>query len=372
MVKKLIRAAVTHTPDSPYKIEEVELAEPKNDEVLVKIVACGLCHTDEFGKQIGIRMPIVLGHEGAGIIEKTGADVKGFEVGDHVVFSFATCGHCRSCVSGQPAYCENFNQINFGGIGADGTTKLFQDGKELSMFFGQSSFAQYSTVNARNIVKVDKDVDLSMVAPFGCGIQTGAGAVLNAIKPNVEDSIAVFGCGAVGMSAIMAAKVAGCRQIIAVGGNARSLELAKELGATDVVNRKMLDDNVTIAEAEQEVSHGGVNYAIDTSGNGNMIMNAIKATAYHGTIVVLAPTGKLENLDVGAEILMMTRTIRPCYEGDSVPQIFIPRLVQLYKEGKFPVDKIIEQYAFEDIEQARIDSDSGKVIKAVVVMNEQG
>ncbi|MCD8098584.1 MAG: NAD(P)-dependent alcohol dehydrogenase [Lachnospiraceae bacterium] len=370
MVKKM-RAAVTRRPDAAYSIEEVDLAEPKEDEVLVKIVASGLCHTDEFGKQIGLPMPLVLGHEGAGIIEKKGENVEGFEVGDHVVFSFATCGHCRSCISGMPAYCENFNRINFGGTGVDGATKLFQNGKGLSMFFGQSSFAQYSTVNARNIVKVDKDVDLSIVAPFGCGIQTETGAVLNAIKPNIEDSIAIFGCGAVGMSAIMAAKVAGCRQIVSVGGNAKSLELAKELGATDTVNRKELAEGVTIAEAVQEISGGGVNYAIDTSGNGNMIMNAIKSTAYHGTIVVLSPTGVLENLDVGADILMMTRTLKACYEGDSNPQIFIPRLVQLYREGKFPVDRIIAKYNFEDIEQARIDSGKGRVIKAVVVMDGQ-
>ncbi|MDO4649244.1 MAG: NAD(P)-dependent alcohol dehydrogenase [Eubacteriales bacterium] len=365
-----MKAAVTRTPNEPYHIEEVELKEPNADEVLVKVVASGLCHTDEFGKTIGIKMPMVLGHEGAGIIEKVGDQVKGFSVGDHVAFSFATCGHCKNCISGKPAYCENFNQINFGGIGADGVTKIFQKGKELSMFFGQSSFAQYSTVNARNIVKIDKDVDLAMIAPFGCGVQTGAGAVLNAISPNVEDSIAIFGCGAVGMSAIMAAKVAGCRQIIAVGGNAKSLELAKELGATHVVNRKELEEGISIADAVQALTDGGVNYAVDTSGNGNMIMNAIRSTAYHGTIVVLAPTGKLENFDVGTEILMMTRTLKACYEGDSIPQIFIPRLVQLYKEGKFPVDKIITKYNFEDIEQARIDSGSGKVIKAVVVMEQ--
>lgn len=363
-----IRAAVTHSPEAPYSIEEVELKQPQAGEVLVKIVASGLCHTDEFGKTIGLPMPLVLGHEGAGIIEKVGENVTGFEVGDHVAFSFATCGHCRNCLSGLPAYCENFNRINFGGISPDGTTKLYQHGKPMSMFFGQSSFAQYATMNTRNIVKVDKDVDLAMVAPFGCGIQTGAGAVLNAIKPNVDDSIAVFGCGAVGMSAIMAAKVAGCKQIIAVGGNVKSLELAKELGATDIVNRKELPEGVTISEAVQELSNGGVNYAIDTSGNGNMIKNAIQGTAYHGTIVVLAPTGKLENFDVGTEILMMTRTLKACYEGDSIPQVFIPQLVQLYKEGRFPVDKIIAKYPFEQIETARNDSSAGKVIKAVVVM----
>ncbi|MDO4619265.1 MAG: NAD(P)-dependent alcohol dehydrogenase [Lachnospiraceae bacterium] len=363
-----IKAAVNYGPKTPYQIEDVELADPRGDEVLVKIVASGICHTDEFGKGIGLPTPLVLGHEGAGIIEKLGDSVQGFEVGDHVLFSFATCGHCKNCISGMPAYCESFNQINFGGIGADGKTKLFKDGKPVSMFFGQSSFAQYSVITSRNIVKVDKDLDLAILAPFGCGIQTGAGAVLNAIDPDCTDSIAIFGCGAVGMSAIMAAKVAGCRQIVAVGGNAKSLELAKELGATHTVNRKLLEEGQSIAAAVQEISGGGVNYAIDTSGNGNMISNAVKSTAYHGTIVVLAPTGSIENFNVGADILMMTRTLKACYEGDSIPQIFIPKLVQLYKEGKFPVDKIIKTYDFADIVQAESDSASGKVIKAVVRM----
>ncbi len=363
-----MRAAVTYAPEAEYKFDEVELADPGYGEVQVKIAASGLCHTDEFGKTIGLPMPLVLGHEGAGIITKIGEGVDDFEVGDHVAFSYATCGKCKNCLSGRPAYCLKFNEINFGGIAPDGKTKLFKDGKPMSMFFGQSSFAEYATITTRNIAKIDKDVDLALVAPFGCGIQTGAGAVLNAIKPNAEDSIAIFGCGAVGMSAIMAAKVAGCRQIIAVGGNAKSLELAKELGATDTVNRKEIGDK-TIAEAVQEISDGGVSYAIDTSGNGNMINNAIKGTAYNGTVVVLAPTGNIEDFNVGVDILMMTRTLKSCYEGDSNAKLFIPELVTLYKEGKFPVDKIITKYSFKDIEQARKDSNSGKVIKAVVTMD---
>lgn len=363
-----IKAAVIHKPEDPYKIEEIELAEPKGEEVLVKIKACGLCHTDEFGRNIGLPMPLVLGHEGAGIIEKVGENVKGFEIGDHVAFSYAFCGSCKNCISGMPQYCTNFNAINFGGISTDGYTKMFQKGKAVSMFFGQSALSQYTTISSRNIVKIEKDVDLAMVAPFGCGIQTGAGAVLNTLKPKSDETIAIFGCGAVGMSAIMAAKVAGCKQIVAVGGNTKSLALAKELGATDVVNRKEIEDGKSIAEAVQEVTNGGVNYAIDTSGNGNMILNAIRSTALHGKIVILGPTGTIENFNIGLDVLMAYRTIIGCCEGDSIPQIFIPQLVQLYKEGRFPVDKIINIYDFEDIETARKDSKEGKTIKAVVKM----
>ena len=199
-------------------------------------------------------------------------------------------------------------------------------------------------------------------------MQTGAGAVLNTLRPNVDETLAIFGCGAVGFSAIMAAKVAGCRQIIAVGGNEHSLKLARELGATDVVNRKKLPEGQTIAQAVAELSNGGVNYAIDTSGNGNMIENAILSTGLNGKIVLLAPSGEVENFNFGKDVLMAYRTIIGCCEGDSNPKIFIPQLVQLYKEGRFPVDKIITKYPFEQLEQAREDSNAGKVIKAVVTM----
>ncbi|MEE8886090.1 MAG: NAD(P)-dependent alcohol dehydrogenase [Eubacteriales bacterium] len=363
-----MRAAVIRQPEDPYTFEDVELSDPKGDEVLVKIKACGLCHTDDFGRTIHLPMPLVLGHEGAGIVEKVGEDVTDLVPGDHVAFSYASCGHCRNCLAGMPQYCLNFNKINFGGTGADGITKIHQNGKPVSMFFGQSAFAQYATISSRSVIKVDPDIDLAIAAPMGCGIQTGAGAVLNTLKPEVDESIAVFGCGAVGMSAIMAAAAAGCRQIIAVGGNPKSLALAKELGATDAVNRKELAEGTTIAEAVAEVSGGGVNYAIDTSGNGNMIQNAIRSTILHGKVVLLAPTGSIADFNVGNDVLMNYRTIIGCCEGDSVPKIFIPRLLQLYKEGKFPVDKIIKTYDFADINQARADSNSGKVIKAVVTM----
>lgn len=267
-----------------------------------------------------------------------------------------------------PQYCENFNNINFGGVAPDGETKITQNGRPVNMFFGQSAFAQFTTISEKSIVKIDEDVDLAIAAPFGCGIQTGAGAVLNTLHPKTSESIAIFGCGAVGMSAIMAAKVAGCHQIIAVGGNPKSLALAKELGATDTVNRKELE-NETIAEAVARVSHGGVDHAIDTSGNGNMILNAIKSTCLHGRIVLLAPTGTLKDFNIGIDVLMMYRTVIGCCEGDSISKIFIPQLIQLYKEGRFPVDRIIKTYPFEQLETARDDSNHGKVIKAVVTMD---
>ena len=231
------------------------------------------------------------------------------------------------------------------------------------MSFGQSSFATHSVINQKSAVKVDADVDLALVAPMGCGIQTGAGAVLNTLRPAMNSSIAVFGCGAVGMSAIMASKVAHCDKIIAVGGNPKSLELAKELGATHTINRKEVAD-VPAAIAEI-TGNGGADYAIDTSGYGPMIQTAIHSTKFHGTILPLAPSGVIDKFDMGTDVLMNMRTIMGTCEGDSIPQTFIPELVRLYKEGEFPVDKIITTYPFEDINRAFEESHGSYVIKAV-------
>lgn len=362
-----IKAAVVREKKGPFIFEEVDLAEPKDNELLVKVVASGICHTDEFGRsEITIPMPVVLGHEGAGIVEKVGSGVKNFAIGDHVAFSYAYCDHCHPCMNGEPYYCDHYNEINFGGVAGDGTTRLSQNGNPVSMFFGQSSFATYSVINQKSAVKVDKDVNLAYVAPMGCGVQTGAGAIINCVDVNSNSSAAVFGCGAVGFSAIMGAKVARCKTIIAVGGNPKSLELAMELGATHTINRKEVKD---VVAAIQEITDGkGVDVAVDTSGYGPMLEMAIRSTAYHGTILPLAPNGIIENFDMGNEVLMQMRTIRGTCEGESIAQDFIPQLISMYKNGEFPIDKIITTYKFEDIDKAFEDSHNGKIIKPVLLM----
>lgn len=360
-----IKAAVVNKKGGPFVYEEIDLAEPKEDELLVRVVASGICHTDEFGRQGGINQsfPAVFGHEGAGIVEKIGSEVKDFEVGDHVVFSYGYCGNCRSCRSGKPFYCVNYNEINFGGTAADGKTRLSKNGKAIAMFFAQSSFATHSVINTRSVVKVDKDVDLEVVAPLGCGIQTGAGTITNIIKPHIDSTIAVFGMGAVGLSAIMAANMEHCKEIIAVGGNNRSLKLAKELGATHTINRKEVDD---IVKSIHDIVPEGVDFCIDTSGFGPMIQKSIKATSFNGSIFVLGSSGIIDSFNIGEDILMNMKTLRGTCEGECISQIYIPELIRMYKEGKFPIDKIITVYNFEDIEQAFKDSHDGKVIKPVV------
>ncbi|WP_309245220.1 NAD(P)-dependent alcohol dehydrogenase [Clostridium sp. CF012] len=325
----LIKAAVIYEKGNEFSIEDVELAEPKYNEVLVKIIATGVCHTDAVVRDqlIPTPLPIVLGHEGAGIIEKLGHGVTGFEVGDHVAISFSSCGCCNNCLEGHVYLCENFNELNFGGIMNDKTTRLSKDNKDISTLFGQSSFATYSVVNVRNITKVDKDVDLRLVGPLGCGVQTGAGTVLNRLKPEFGSSIVVFGCGSVGFSAIMAAKLTGCSKIIAVGRNAEKLELAKELGATHVVNSKEVTD--VVAEIKK-ITNGGANYSVETTGIPEIVNQSLYALRALGTCAILGVSGDV-NINVFNALMGEGKSMIGVIEGDSVPQVFIPKMIQYYK-----------------------------------------
>lgn len=359
-----IKAVVTRNPGE-FKVEQVTLHEPKAEEVLVKITAVGMCHTDlsVFNGSIPCPLPIVLGHEGAGIVEQVGSAVQGIEPGDHVVLSYSTCGKCDACLQGKPHGCENMGKINFGGIMPDGTKRIEQNGEEISTFFGQSSFSEYSVAHYSGVVKVPKDVPLEILAPLGCGIQTGSGAVINKLQPEPGSSIAVFGCGAVGMSAIMAAKLKGCTTIIAVDIDSSRLEMAKELGATHTINSKAVEN---VVEKIIEITHGGVKYTVETSGIPQVLLQAIESTKPLGTTAVIGapPVGTKVGIDHFG--LVVEKTIAGITMGSSVPKIFIPQLIELYKQGSFPYDKLIKIYDFEDINQAAEDSKSGKTIKPVM------
>ena len=363
-----IKAAVTHANAEPFQIETVDLEEPKAGEILVKIAACGICHTDEAAQheQVPTPLPAVLGHEGAGIVEKVGEGVTEFKKGDRVGFSFAFCGHCDNCHTAHVASCEHFNDINFGGVLRDGTSRLSQNGETLSMFFGQSAFAEYAVVDADCAIKVEDDsIDLGIVAPLGCGIQTGAGTVLNFLKPEFGTSIVVFGCGTVGMSAIMAARIAGCSKIVGVGGNEKSLKLALEIGATHVINRRQCDD---IVGEIKRITNGGANYSIDTSGVPDFVRKGLHCLAPMGVEVVVGITPPME-IDMFGELMAEGKTISGVIEGAAVPKVFIPKMLEYYRQGRFPVDKLIKYYSFADINQAFADSHNGTALKAVVRMD---
>ncbi|QMU28154.1 NAD(P)-dependent alcohol dehydrogenase [Adhaeribacter radiodurans] len=357
-----IQAAISHSKGEPLQIEEVELTALAADEVLIKIVATGVCHTDaESMNGRGVPFPAVLGHEGAGIIEKVGAGVTNLQPGDHVVLSFSYCGECSQCLSGHQNLCEGSVELNFGGKSKDGKNRIHQHNHPLSTFFGQSSFATYSIANKNNVVKVDKDVDLALLGPLGCGIQTGSGTVMNILHPEPGTSLAIYGGGAVGLSAVMAAKIMGLKDIIVVDLHKNRLDLAMELGATHVLNGKEVD----VVEEIKTITNGGVHYAIETTGASPVILQSIHALRVAGKVAIVGMGGDVM-LNFTNDILMEGKKIVGAVEGDSIPQLFIPKLIQYYKEGKFPFDKLIKFYDFEDINTAFEESKSGATLKPVL------
>ena len=357
-----IKAAVVYNPGDPYIIEEVDLADPKESEVLVKITASGVCHTDYLLASGGMTRihPVVLGHEGSGVVERVGDTVTDFAPGDRVAMSFSYCGVCHACRTGRNYECADNFRLNFGGRSYDGSTRLTKNGAELSNFFNQASFATYSVTHRNNLVRVPDDMDLKLTGPLGCGIQTGAGSVLNALKPEPGSSLVVVGCGGVGMSALMAAKICGCYPIIAVDTVDSRLELAAELGATHTVNAARSD---TVA-AVMDLTGGGANYSVNASGSGATARAALECLDNFGSLAVIGGGGECTYDFIGS------RTIMGITEGRSLPWVFIPQLISYHKRGLFPFDRLIRYYSFEDINAAMSDSLTGRTIKPVLVMDE--
>ena len=362
-----VKAAVTHEKGK-LSIETVELAAPKASEVLVKVIASGVCHTDSAGinQIIPVALPAIFGHEGVGIVEEVGVGVETLKVGDRVIMSFPSCGTCPACVNNHPWACENLNQLFFDGTFKDGTKRFSQNGVEVSSFFGQGAFATHVVVDARNAVKVavKSDEDLAKLCSLGCGVQTGAGAVLNSLEPKPYSTIAVFGAGGVGMAAVMAAKIAGCSTIIAVDVVPSRLELALELGATHAINGREVD----AVEEIKKITNGGANYSVESSGVPALTLQALKCLKREGKCVIVSVTGDAE-VSIPLEPLLMNPscTLMGVTEGASNPQTFIPQLVQYFNEGRLPVDKLQKTYKFEDIEQAFEDSHSGVTVKPILV-----
>ncbi|PTQ80012.1 aryl-alcohol dehydrogenase [Nitrosospira multiformis] len=361
-----IRAATIRQKGGPFRIENLTLDEPRPEEVLIRIVATGMCHTDMVARDqlYDVPLPIVLGHEGAGVVERVGSNVKKVAAGDHVVLTYMWCGHCRPCLQGDLTYCQNFYALNFGGAREDGSSSTRDaHGSLHDHFFGQSSFGTFALTHERNAIKVPREAPLELLGPLGCGIQTGAGAVMNALKVDPGASFAAFGGGAVGLSAVMAARVAGATTIIAVDVVPSRLELARELGATHTVNSRETDP----VAAVRKISGGGVEYTLESSGRPEVLRQAIDALAIRGTCgIVGAPAlGTEASFDVNG-VMTTGKRIIGIIEGDSTPDLFIPTLVELYMQGRFPFDKLVKFYPFDRINEAAEDSEKGITIKPII------
>lgn len=358
-----ITAAVTKEIKGKFTLETLELDGPRANEVMIKITACGICHTD-LAVRDGVYpspFPIVLGHEGSGVVESVGAEVTKVKPGDHVVLSFGHCGKCPNCLKGYPSYCYNFLGLNFGGGRPDGSHAHHTTGALNDFFFSQSSFGTYTVAPELNVVKVDSSAPLEFLGPLGCGIQTGAGAVINALKPGPGTSIIIFGTGAVGLSAIMAAAAAGCTIIIAVDINASRLELARTLGATHTMDSRQID----FAEAIKAIDPDGIDLALDTTGRNEVINTALYSIKSKGTCGIIGASPKPLELDANYMVGKGLQ-LKGIVEGDSIPDIFIPQLISLYQAGKFPFDKLIKFYDPKDMNQAAEDSEKGITIKPVI------
>ena len=360
-----IRAAVTFEQSAEFKIETVQLSDPNENEVLVRIVACGICHTDMAARDqhLPVPLPSVLGHEGAGVVEKVGARVTKVKPGDHVALSWMCCGKCPACMAGQDPYCHNFLPLNFGGARPDGTTTIKQGDQVIhGNFFGQSGFAEYALALESNVVKVPEDVPLEIMGPMGCGIQTGAGAVINSLGARPGTSIAIFGVGPVGMSAVLAAVVCGCTKIIAVDLSPDRLKMAEQLGATHTVNA----GEGNVVEAVQEITGGGPNFSLECVGNPAVLRQAVDVLPLLGVCGVLGVVPPTTEVTLDNFLIMNGRTVKGIIEGDAIPELFIPKLIDLYKQGRFPFDRMITFYPFEEINKAVEDMEKGLVIKPVL------
>ncbi len=362
-------AAVVEEKEGPFALQEVEVGDLRPDEVLIDVRASGICHTD-LGAQAGsypTPLPCVLGHEGAGIVAAVGSAVGGLAPGDRVAMSYAACGACPSCLAGRPFFCPEFFPRNFLAQRMDGSTALSRDGRPLhSQFFGQSSFASQAVCHHRSVARIDAEIPFELLAPIGCGIQTGAGAVLNVLRPGATSSLVVLGTGAVGTSAVMAARVAGCATIIAVDLNPARLSLARELGATHTIDPGSED----VVEAVRDLTGGGADFSLECTGNPMVLRQAVELLGSGATCGVIgAPVfGTDVALDVN-ELLAHGRHVRGIVEGESLPQVFIPQLVELWRQGRFPIDRLVATSPFDQINEAAATMHGGTVIKPVVLLD---
>ena len=363
-----VKAAVVPAVGADFEIRTVTLDVPGPGEVAIDVAAVGICHTDLAIRDGHLPFPLpgVLGHEGSGTVTAVGEGVTSVQVGDRVAVSFNSCGRCKHCSRNEPAYCDNFMGLNLGGVRPDGTPPL-HDGDEAlgSNFFGQSTFATAALANERNVVRLPDDAPLELVGPLGCGIQTGAGAILNSLDVEAGSSVAIAGAGSVGLSAVLAAVGRGARPIFVIQPNEGPRQLALDLGATDAIDPAA----GVVSEQIRALVPEGVDYALDTTAITPVVADLTAALAIRGTIGLLGvpadPTAVLPvPLMLAAAIGISVRGI---VEGDADPQTFIPELLDLHRQGRFPFDKLITTMPFDRINEAVAAQLSGEAIKVVLV-----
>jgi Zn-dependent alcohol dehydrogenase len=362
------KAAVLKKVGGALAMEAVSVSAPREDEVLVRIAGVGICHTDIACRDgFPVPLPIVLGHEGSGVVEAVGAQVKRVRVGDHVVLAFNSCGLCKACQHDRPAACIQFVPANFAGArSSDGSTPLSQDDQPIhGVFFGQSSFATYAIAREINTVSVPTQLPLELLGPLGCGIMTGAGAAMNSLNLQAGQSLVVFGAGTVGLSAVLAARAIGAGGVFVVEPSAKRRELALNLGADHALDPR---DGGDIVASIRQMSGGGMDFALDTTAIPAVIGQALNCVLPGGSLGLIGIPHPEAAVPVTLlDLLVKNVTLRPIVEGDANPQTFVPRLLALYQQGRFPFDRLIVKYPFEKINEAMHDAEQGNVVKPVLI-----
>jgi aryl-alcohol dehydrogenase len=360
------QAAVVWEAHGPFELEDVELEAPRPTEVVVAMQAVGICHTDLIARDgdYPCPLPLVCGHEGTGVVETIGSAVTKVAPGDRVLMSYYSCGRCANCRNAQEPYCDEMFRLNFGGVRDDGSSPISHDGRLVhGCFMGQSSFARHAVADERTVVKLDSDLPPELLAPLACGVQTGAGAVANALRPRTGASLAIFGAGAVGLSALMMAVVAGCAPIVVVDVVESRLAMATALGATHTIDASATDPVAAILE----LTNGGAQYSLEVTGRPEVFRQAVDCLRETGECVLVgaAAYGAEGTLDLTT--VLRGRAVRGTIMGDSIADVFVPQLVKLVESGRLPVDRLVTTFPFEQINDAAAASLAGTAIKPVLL-----
>jgi S-(hydroxymethyl)glutathione dehydrogenase/alcohol dehydrogenase len=366
-----MRAVVIHDYEKGANVEDVEIVDPRPDEVVVKVAASGVCGSDMHllhGRSVAANLPMVVGHEGAGVVDWVGAAVTDVAVGDHVVLAlYGPCGQCNSCRSADFVNCNGNDRVkNIFGMRGDGTTALRQNGKQIHPMVGSGTLAEYSVVRSSAVVKIPHDVPLDVICLAGCGVTTGVGAVLNTAKVTPGSTVAVVGCGGVGLNVVMASKLAGAARIIAIDTNSTKLDMAANAGATDCVD----SSTQSMQDAVMSLVPGGVDFAFEVVGNAALVAQTFELTRPGGTCVMVGspPTG--EKIPLDGRSLFNERRLLGTIGGSNVPGRDIPRIVSLYQAGKLPIDTLISQrLPLERVHEAFAAAEAGTVARSVIVMS---
>lgn len=358
-----MQAVVVHDYDRGARLEPVDVLAPAPDEVLVRVAASGVCGSDLHvlhGRSAVASLPMVLGHEGAGVVEATGADVHGLEPGDHVVLAlYGPCGECASCRRGTPMYCDGPARVQgtFGRT-ADGDTRLRQDGLPVHPMIGVGSLAEYAVVRASQAVKIAPDIPLDVACLAGCGVTTGLGAVLNIAQVYPGATVAVVGCGGVGLNVIQGAALSGATTIVAVDSNPAKLDLASAFGATRTVG------------SVAEIDSGSVDFAFEVVGVPELVAAAFELVRPGGTCVMVGSPPPGSTIPIDGRSLFSERRLVGCTGGSNVPARDIPRIMSLYASGRLKLDELVSQrLSLDDFAAAFTALEAGTVARSVIVFD---